>query len=119
MILIHQRCFNHVQREAVARCPGCERFFCRECVTEHEHQVVCAACLRQRVKPSILRRPGFAAGARLAQVFAGVLMAWFFFYLVGWLLTSLPDSFHEGTLWKNALPGGADESPSAVAPARR
>ncbi|MBT8374528.1 MAG: rhomboid family protein, partial [Deltaproteobacteria bacterium] len=29
-----QRCNNHGQREAVARCPKCRRYFCRECITE-------------------------------------------------------------------------------------
>src|SRR5580658_7631208 len=35
MTLLDQRCFNHDLREAVAQCPSCKRFFCRECVTEH------------------------------------------------------------------------------------
>ena len=43
--LAHQRCFNHALREAAARCPGCGNFFCRECVTEHDDRVLCAACL--------------------------------------------------------------------------
>jgi hypothetical protein len=30
----------------------------------------------------------------------GILMAWFFFFLVGRTLMELPESFHEGTLWK-------------------
>ena len=41
--LVHQRCFNHMLREAVACCPECRRYFCRECVTEHEDKVLCAA----------------------------------------------------------------------------
>jgi hypothetical protein len=30
---------------------------------------------------------------------AGLILAWFFFYLIGQGLLSLPSSFHEGTLW--------------------
>jgi len=30
----------------------------------------------------------------------GVLAAWFFFYLIGESLLSLPGSFHERTLWQ-------------------
>jgi hypothetical protein len=30
----------------------------------------------------------------------GVMVVWFFFYLIGEGLLSLPTSFHEGTLWK-------------------
>jgi hypothetical protein len=105
MKLIHQRCFNHAQREAAARCPGCGRFFCRECVTEHEDQVICATCIRERIKPRLTRRRGFVLGTRAAQCLAGVLVAWLFFYLAGRLLVSLPESFHEGTLWKKSFLG--------------
>lgn len=37
---------------------------------------------------------------RAAQCLAGVLLAWFFFYLIGETLLALPTSFHEGTLWR-------------------
>jgi len=30
----------------------------------------------------------------------GVVLVWFFFYLIGEGLLSLPTSFHEGTLWE-------------------
>jgi hypothetical protein len=41
--ITQQRCLNHMLREAVARCPECSRFFCRECITEHEDKVLCAS----------------------------------------------------------------------------
>jgi hypothetical protein len=97
--LVQQRCFNHVQREAVARCPECRGFFCRECITEHEDRVVCAACLRKLARLPLTRRPAFVKAARLAQAALGVLIVWFFFFLIGEGLLALPDSFHEGTLW--------------------
>jgi hypothetical protein len=97
--LVRQRCFNHQDREAVARCPECGRFFCRECVTEHEERVVCTACLRKLARVPLLRRRGFAGLFRLTQFLFGLFVAWFFFYLVGEGLISLPSSFHEGTLW--------------------
>ena len=31
----------------------------------------------------------------------GVLTAWLFFYFVGRSLLAIPDSFHEGTIWKS------------------
>jgi len=99
--LTHQRCFNHAQREAVARCPECSQFFCRECVTEHEDRVICAACLRKMAKVPLLRRRGFAGAARFCQCLLGTLAAWFFFYLVGECLLALPDAFHEKTLWQS------------------
>ena len=35
-----------------------------------------------------------------AQWGVGVLAAWLSFYLLGRLLADLPDTFHEGTFWK-------------------
>ncbi len=99
--LADQRCFNHAQREAVARCPSCRNFFCRECVTEHEDQIICAACLGKLARVPLLQRRGFAALIRAGQCLVGLLAAWFFFYLLGESLLALPSSFHEGTLWKS------------------
>ena len=98
--LVHQRCFNHATREAVARCPECAQFFCRECITEHDDRVICSACLKQLARVPLLRRPGFARLLQLGQGLLGVLVAWFFFYLIGTTLAGLPTAFHEGTLWQ-------------------
>ena len=98
--LAHQRCFNHALREAVARCPECARFFCRECVTEHDDRMVCTDCLKKLVRVPLLRRPAFAGFLRIAQGLLGLFVAWFFFYLVGSTLLALPTEFHEGTLWR-------------------
>ena len=98
--LIQQRCFNHGEREAVARCPECLRFFCRECIAEHEDRVVCAACLKKLTRVPLLQRRGFAGARRIAECLFGIFVAWFFFYLVAEALSSLPDEFHEGSLWK-------------------
>jgi hypothetical protein len=98
--LAHQRCFNHAGREAVARCPECGRCYCRECVTEHDERLICAACLKKLVqKPRAAGTP-FERLLRLAQCAFGILIAWFFFFLIGEGLLKLPASFHEGTLWQ-------------------
>lgn len=96
-----QRCFNHATREAVARCPECRQFFCRECVTEHEDRVVCTACLKKLVRVPLSKRPAFAKVLRVTQCAVGVMVAWFFFFLVGKILLTIPASFHEGTLWQS------------------
>jgi hypothetical protein len=96
--LAYQRCFNHSNREAVARCPQCRQFFCRECVTEHEDRVICAACLKKPANVPLHKRRGFASVIRLCQCAVGLVAAWFFFYLVGEGLASLPASFHDATL---------------------
>jgi hypothetical protein len=94
--LSDQRCANHAQREAVARCPGCHRYFCRECITEHDDRVWCAACLAGQVKPSLRRRLHLLGLWRLTQCLLGLLLAWLFFYLCGRALLAIPSSFHEG-----------------------
>ena len=98
--LAAQRCYNHAQREAAARCTECRHFFCRECVSEHDDRVLCAACLRKLLRKSPARRRSFTGAVQFLQCALGVLAAWFFFYLAGEVLLSIPTSFHEGTLWQ-------------------
>ena len=98
--LSQQRCSNHATREAVALCPECRRCFCRECVTDHEDRVICAACLKKLARPSLTHRRSFARTRRMVQCLFGVVTAWFFFYLLGQVLLTLPSSFHEGTVWQ-------------------
>jgi hypothetical protein len=95
-----QRCFNHMTREAVARCPECRHFFCRECVTEHDDRVICAACLQKLAPPPLRSRRGLLGLLRALQFLSGVLVAWLFFYWMGQTLLRLPSSFHDGTVWK-------------------
>jgi hypothetical protein len=97
---IHQRCFNHATREAVARCPECGQCFCRECITEHEDRVVCSACLKKLVRVPLARRSPFVTLLRFAQCVAGIMVAWFFFFLIGEGLLKIPASVHDGTLWQ-------------------
>ena len=114
MVLTRQRCLIHTEREAAARCGRCERFFCRECVTEHGGQMTCAACLREIATATRRRtlKPRFWLGPLVAtwrtlQLTASVLAAWFFFHLLGHWLINLPDEFHAGNLWEN-LSGQGD-----------
>lgn len=98
--LAQKRCFNHATREAVARCPECKQYYCRECITEHDDRAICASCLKKLARVPLFQRRGFAGGIRFLQCAAGVLLAWFFFYLMGQSLLTLPSSFHEGTVWQ-------------------
>jgi len=97
--LVRQRCVTHPEREAAARCPECENFYCRECVTEHEDRVICAGCMARltevAVKPG---RTGVGPFRTALQIAAGLFAAWVFFYLLGSLLLSIPSSFHEGRI---------------------
>lgn len=98
--LAKQRCFNHSHREAVARCPECGRFYCRECITEHEDRVLCARCLERLHRPRQKTVRRFRPLIRTIQAGLGIMIAWLFFYWAGKILLALPSSFHEGTLWK-------------------
>jgi len=97
--ITQQRCHNHLQREAVARCPECGRFFCRECITDHEDKVLCAACLRKRVEPSVKTSDRFRGLLRIGQFLLGTLILYVFFYYLAQVLLALPSDFHDGTLW--------------------
>ena len=95
-----QRCFNHSAREAAARCPECGHCYCRECITEHDDRLICAACLLKLAKVPFTRRGGFVAVLRVAQATGGVFLLLVFFYVLGQALLSIPSSFHDGTVWK-------------------
>jgi hypothetical protein len=94
-----RRCLHHATREAVARCPECHEFFCRECITEHDNRVICSACLKKLVAKEAKPRRSFTATLRPVALLGGVLAAWFFFYLIGHWASAIPSSFHAGTLW--------------------
>ncbi|MBE9545314.1 MAG: rhomboid family protein [Proteobacteria bacterium] len=98
--LTHQRCLNHMFREAVARCPECGRFFCRECITEHDDKVLCASCLRKRLKPAGHRFHRYQWIFCGGHFFTGVVLLYIIFYYFAQILLALPTSFHEGTLWQ-------------------
>ena len=99
LAVAQQRCLNHVTREAVARCPECRQFYCRECITEHDDRVICAACLRKLRAVAAPVRRSFAWAWPLVQSAIGFALVWLFFYFVGVMLLSVPSSFHEGTVW--------------------
>lgn len=98
--LTHHRCLNHEVREAVARCPACVQFFCRECITEHDGVLRCASCLRKQAAAPVARRTDWARLGRAGVAALGFLACWLWFYAAGQILLALPSDFHEGTMWK-------------------
>jgi len=90
--LAQQKCFEHAAREASSQCLQCKRYFCRECVVEHEGRIQCTACLKAlAAKPA--RKP-----VPTAMLYAtlGFLLTWGLFYGLGRLLLLLPSAFHGG-----------------------
>ncbi len=99
--LTQQRCHHHKFREAVARCPECRRFFCRECITEHADKVLCASCLGKNLRTGAERSHRFQWFFRLGHFFMGVMILYILFYYFAQILLAFPSSFHEGTLWQS------------------
>jgi hypothetical protein len=97
--MIVERCFHHELREAASRCPICLRYFCRECVTEHDDRVLCAECLKKLAAREKLQTSGIRRVLRGLLPVAGLLMAWLFFYTLGRMLLLIPASVHDGTIW--------------------
>jgi hypothetical protein len=100
--LSRQRCFNHAWREAVALCVECGRYYCRECVIEHDDRMVCASCLNKVAAARAKRKARLALFSRACVFFFGFLTIWIFFYLLGRGLLALPSEFHEGDLWRRS-----------------
>jgi hypothetical protein len=96
MELTFQRCLIHADREAIARCPACASYFCRECITEHEGKFLCSTCLQCKTAPieSSHQSAGWFKTAVVLVV--GLSVAWFFFYLIGRLLILIPPNLHLG-----------------------
>ena len=115
MPLAGQRCLRHPEREAVARCPECRRAYCRECVTEHDGRMLCAACIARLATPARAgdaRRGALAQAAarvlrgagRAGRFAAGVLAAWLFFHALGETLAMFPAETHAVGAAANAAP---------------
>jgi hypothetical protein len=80
---LQQRCWNHPDREASCRCPHCVRSFCRECVTEYQSRLLCAACLDAAARERPSTRRAFRRFLPAAMALGGLVLAWFVFYGVG------------------------------------
>jgi len=78
--LLQHRCWNHEAREAVCRCLQCGRSFCRECVTEHQSRLLCAACIRSATQTAATGRGRMRRMAGVGLTVAGVALAWAIFF---------------------------------------
>ena len=107
--LARQRCLHHPQREAAARCPACRRFYCRECVVDHDGRLLCTSCLAAETAGRKTHRPWWRVAVRLAAATAMLAVAWIFFYLAALGVLRLPAHFHEGRLGSAA--GRAEAAP--------
>src|SRR5258706_14749578 len=109
--LAFQKCLNHGDREAVARCPQCRSHFCRECVSEHEGRILCAQCLAKAAAEDG-KLPGWKRWIPLGAAL-GLGVAWLFFLSLGKVLLLIPSSFHDGA-WSDAWSEEASEDPAGT-----
>lgn len=99
--MLISRCYNHPEREASARCVSCGRFFCRECVAEHDGRMICGVCLRSEARGGPARPSRWMSRVgQMGRVAVAVVVAWLAFYAAGRALLSVPSAFHEGTVWR-------------------
>lgn len=82
-----QHCWNHPVRGAVCRCPICHRPFCRECVSEHDSRLLCAACIKAAVSaPDQAGRRRTASLLWPAVALVSTLLAWAAFFSLGHII---------------------------------
>lgn len=94
-------CCVHGERPAAARCPSCRRFFCPECITEHEGRLTCASCLDSAAPPEGEKKPGIGLfAAPVLQFVIALLVCWLIFHFVAQFLGDISDEFHDGTVWE-------------------
>ena len=98
--LLQQHCWNHEAREAVCRCPSCGRSFCRECVTEHESRLLCAACLRNAGRGAAARSGKLRRMAPALMTFTGIILAWAIFFGAAESITTITER-SERMSWEN------------------
>jgi hypothetical protein len=101
---LDQRCYHHEFREAAGRCPVCRRYFCRECVTEHDDRVICAECLNKLRADSSSASRSWRRLARPLGPVLGLLIAWLAFYWVGRALLAIPAAVHDGATFDTERP---------------
>ena len=106
--IAQQRCRNHAQREAVARCPECHRYFCRECIVEHDSRVVCASCLANLAGAITEKKWRISGVMQAGQFLLGLFLLWTCFYVLGRTLLTVPSDYHAITFWQSEV-AGTDE----------
>ncbi len=101
--IIHRKCHNHENREAVAQCPECEKFFCRECITEYDDRILCTRCLDKIIHASKIKTSRLSTLFRSTGALFGILILWLAFYYLGRIIVSIPADFHEGAIWSDGM----------------
>jgi uncharacterized paraquat-inducible protein A len=99
LTLRQQRCVHHPQREASARCPECGKYYCRECITEHDDRVLCASCLAKLTRAKEKKTRSWTLVPRVALALVAMAVIFVLILLAGNALLSIPSSFHNAGGW--------------------
>jgi hypothetical protein len=92
-----KRCYNHGDREVVAKCTHCGHFFCRECISEYLDRITCAACIRSLQSSE---ESGAIRASRLliaGKLLLSLLICYLAFFTLAQLLCAIPHQFHDTT----------------------
>lgn len=100
-VQLQQSCKNHGEREAVAKCPTCTEPFCRECITEHDYQMICAGCLAELTRPEEKARRRWLPIGAVVQLALSLVLVFLIFYFMAECLMLIPSEFHEGSAWSD------------------
>jgi hypothetical protein len=102
--LLDSRCFSHVDREAVAKCGKCNRFYCRECITEIDRKLICSSCQKEdHAAPVEKKRRLFEVPFLLFRGMLGFGILWSLFYFMGKLLLLIPADYHNASYLEKLL----------------
>ncbi len=85
-VFTERRCFVHPVREAAGLCVSCRRSFCRECLVDHDHRLMCGSCVAQTVRDSGARPHSRARLLGIAALPVALLIAWAAVYVAGRIL---------------------------------
>lgn len=70
--------------------------FCRECVTEHDYQLLCKSCM-DGLRPAARRLQGlWDWPARALALGLGLTAVYLIFYFGGVILSLIPPEYHAG-----------------------
>ena len=76
-------------------CPGCTRFYCRECVSEHEGRYLCTTCLKNATGDTSTVQKARTFIRPLLKLSFAMLLLFAFFSILGDGLSKLPTLFFE------------------------
>lgn len=99
-VLARKKCVNHPDRESVALCPGCNRHFCRECISPYQTKVLCQSCI-DRLRPQKKKSRGWLSFILASlQIGFSLLLLLIIFYHLAIAVASAPHDFHDGSVWE-------------------